>query len=489
MAAATATTFLSRQGYSILKSAHSEDALATVKKELTVSPFVMEGFAKDPVIFKLYQESANKLYVPKYYGLSKFGAPHVNRMPEGDAMAANISFTGSLRPEQAAPVKAFMDACADPLKMGGILNLTCASGKTVMAIYLMCRLGKRALVIVHKDFLLNQWKERIEQFAPAVRVGMLKAKIIDVADKDIVLASLQSLSMKDYDPTILEGFGTVVVDECHHTSAEVFSQALKKVTFRYALGLSATIQRKDGLTKVFKWYLGDVVYSNCKQSKRDVVEARCFRYYDPHPSYGRELVMMRDKLNTAKMINNICDFEPRNRRAVDIILEVLAKEPERKVLVLSDRKSQLATLSTLLRERRQDDPVTIGFYLGGMKTEELKASEVCQVLLGTFQMVSEGFDVKALDTLMLASPKSDVVQSVGRILRETPELRKHVPLILDIVDDFSLFQRQGAKRLKYYKSCKYDITGDYAEDKEAARAPEAVVAALKKQGPCFVKLE
>jgi predicted helicase len=102
----------------------------------------------------------------------------------------------------------------------------------------------------------------------------------------------------------------------------------------------------------------------------------------------------------------------------------------------------------------------IGYYYGGMKQDELKCSETKQIILGTYCMISEGFDVKGLDTLVLASPKSDIVQSVGRILREKPEDRKHIPRVIDIVDDYSLFPKQAKKRRAYYKLCKYNVTMD-----------------------------
>lgn len=469
-------TFLSHQGYSVITSEYDQKDIDDIKKELTVSPFVMEDFAFGNVPkYKLYEEGPTKLYVPKYYGLCKFGKPDVNRLSEG--VDISVPFLGSLRQEQLEPVKAFLSACKDPEKMGGLLNLSCASGKTVMAIYLICKLAKKAMVIVHKDFLLEQWKERIAQFAPSARIGEIKAKIIDVHDKDIVIASLQSLSMKTYDKEIFKDFGTVVVDECHHTGAEVFCKALRKVTCKYSLGLSATLQRKDGLTKVFKWYLGDVVYSNVKVKKKEHVIIDCVVYYDPNPSYAKEWFMMRDKLNTAKMINQIVEYEPRNKMIVSKIHALLDKEPQRKVLVLSDRKSQLFILHDMLK-----GTYPCGYYLGGMDTDSLKKSEGQKILLGTYQMVSEGFDVKALDTLVLASPKSDVIQSVGRILRETPDKRKHVPTVIDIIDDFSLFQRQGKKRVTYYKSQKYELLG-WKENTE--KEPKKI----ELKGPCFQDLE
>jgi superfamily II DNA or RNA helicase len=331
---------------------------------------------------------------------------------------------------------------------------------TVMAIYLMCQIRRKTLVVVHKDFLLEQWKERIEQFCPMAKVGTIKAQTVDVADKDIVIGSLQSLSMKTYDDNVFKGFGFVVVDEVHHTSAEVFCRALKKVSFKYTLGLSATIKRKDGLSKVFMWYLGDILYSNVKQTSFDDVHIRCLAYSNADPDYCEEHYLRRQILNMAKMINNVCDFFPRTQAIVDAIRDVLKKEPNRKMIVLSDRKSHLETLGECIKHQLGID---YGFYFGGMKPNELKLSESKPVILGTFQMVSEGFDCKSLDTLVLASPKADIVQSVGRILREEASKRKHVPLVIDVIDGFSVFEGQAKKRLAFYKKQKYKImtmTGD-----------------------------
>ena len=436
-------TFISRQGYSVLKTNLPENELKNLKNELSVAPFVPDDYSfGKQTKYVLYKESENKIYIPRCYGLERFGPPAVDRLDDGEPI--QVEFAGNLREEQLEPCNAFLKACEDPKRRGGILNLTCASGKTVLAIYLMCRLGLKTIVIVHKDFLLQQWKERIEQFAPAAKVGMIKAKIVDVEGKDIVIASLQSLSMKSYPKDLFHMFGFIVVDECHHTSAEVFCQALQKVTCKYSLGLSATIHRKDGLGKVFQWYLGKVVYSNCKQKTNDVVDILWKEFYDPNPAYGKEEYMMRDKLNVSKMINNICEFYPRIEYVTSIIHDVLSKEPKRKVLVLSDRKLQLE----LFMKKLSQMGYTCGYYTGGMKTEELKESEGKQVLLGTYAMVAEGFDVKTLDTLVLASPKSDVIQSVGRILREVPEKRAHIPIVVDIIDKFSLFERQGTINLK-----------------------------------------
>lgn len=445
------STSLSSQGYGILKESLSVHELAALRTELTVAPFVPKDFqaVQKPAPFKVFVESTKKIYVPKAYGLKKFGPPKVNKMVAESYTDISVPFAGRLRQEQQPAVDQLLVACRDPLRMGGILNVFCGGGKTTMALYCITKLAKKTLIIVHKDFLLNQWKERIDAFVPDARVGLIKAKVIDVKNKDIVLASLQSLSMKEYDPAVFDGFGTVVIDEVHHTSAEVFSQALRKVCFPYTIGLSATINRKDGLGKVFMWHLGEVVYRSTKRV--DDVDVHVHDYYDHSPSYSTEHYIMGDKPNMARMINNICAFEPRTQFVIKELECVLQAEPNRRVLILSDRRNHLERMHKALKERGYD----VGLYYGGLKLEECENKPI---IVATFAIAAEGYDQPGLDTLVLASPKSDVVQAVGRILRDKPQDRKHTPLIIDIVDNFSIFRSQGQKRTKYYRSMGYTIT-------------------------------
>ena len=469
------TKVLSSRGYNIIKDSLSQKELDAIKNELTVAPYVPEDFAMNrPQPFKLYQESSTRIYVPKYYGLRKFGIPDANKLPEGDDI--DVEFTGKLRDYQIAPVARFMEAARDPQKKGGLINLFCGAGKTTLAIYIMCQLKKKTMIVCHKDFLLQQWKERIEQFAPKARIGLVKAKTIDMTNKDVVLASLQSISMKDYDADQFKDISFVCFDEVHHLSAEVFSQALKKLTVQYSLGLSATMKRKDGLTKVFQWYLGDIVFKAAK--RLDELEVRFCDFYDPNPDYSMEIKGFKNTLMIPRMINNICDYQPRTDFIVKTLSDVLKKEPKRKVIILSDRRNHLEILHKNLTSAGFES----AFYVGGMKQSDLKLSEDKQIILATFHIASEGFDCPGLDTLILASPKSDVIQCVGRIQRTPQHLRTHKPLVLDIVDNFSLFAGQAKKRLKYYKSCKYDVI-----DKEILNTASAQKIELK--GQCFIQDE
>jgi superfamily II DNA or RNA helicase len=463
---------LSYRGYNISKELFSNSELQSIKQELTVSPYIPEGYSQlPPVPFRLYQESSKRLYVPKCYGLKRFGKPNVIKVKEG--IDIDIEFKGSLRDYQEEPVRQFIDAANDPCKRGGILNVYCGFGKTNLAIYIMCLLKKKTIILCHKDFLLQQWRERIEEFAPKARIGLLKAKIIDIECKDVVLASLQSVAMKDYDASLFEGFGFLIADESHHLPAEVFSQALRKINCKYSLGLTATLQRKDGLSKVLKWYIGGVVFKATKRN--DQVKVHMLEYYDTNPEYSLECKGYGNKLNVSRMINNICDYEPRSQFIIDNIKGILRDEPFRRVIILSDRRNHLDKLHRLLTEENIEN----AFYVGGMKQSELKESENKKVILATFHIASEGFDCPGLDTLILASPKSDVIQCVGRIQRIPQHLRKNVPLVIDVVDNFSLFSRQAIKRMKYYKSCKYDIEG----------AEMFVNQKVELKGQCFIQDE
>lgn len=463
-------TILSKKGYGILKEGN-EELITYLKAYLTVKPKVNPGAPGSNTVraFPVYRENSTRLYVPKAYGLEWFGPPSKDRLEDGET-CPRLKFRGGLRQEQYAPVDAFLAATKDARRLGGIISVGCGFGKTVLGLYLASQIQQKTLVICHKDFLINQWKERIAQYLPEATVGIIKAKRTEVEGKDIVLASLQSLAMKEYDPAVFEGFGFVIADEAHHLSAEVFSQALPKVTTRYMLGLSATLDRKDGLRKVFEWFLGRPVFQLKKRSDAEMV-VEMIRYYDPHPDYGRERVFWNGKKNIPQMINAICAYEPRNHRILDALEEILQREPERKVLILSDRRNHLVVLNRMIQERGLG---STGYYVGGMKEEHLKESETKDIILATLSMVSEGFDVPVLNTLVLASPVSSIEQPSGRIQRQKAHERTHIPYTIDLWDNFSIFQGQGKRRLDFYRKQGYHVIGvqedtDDLEDEDAAK--------------------
>jgi PleD family two-component response regulator len=189
------------------------------------------------------------------------------------------------------------------------------------------------------------------------------------------------------------------------------------------------------------------------------------RFSSDAREYAREEVInrrladgrMKTAPNISRMINNVCAFEPRTAFLVDLIKsDVLARAPDRRVLVLSDRKSQLQRVHDLLAEAG----ISVGFYWGGMKPAALKESSSRRVICATFPYAAEGMDIPELDTLVLASPKTDVVQSCGRITRFRPDdddhtknNHHHPPLVIDVVDTFAgIFVAQSRKRQRFYAS-------------------------------------
>jgi superfamily II DNA or RNA helicase len=447
-------TVLSRHGYGIPKDQLSLKEQEKLKKDLIARPIQQGNFAPNPSLdFPIYLESPKKIYVPRYYGLLKYGKPRTNKLT-GTGEQAKLKFDGSLRPYQINIADIYLKAAK---KIGGgIISIGCGRGKTVIGLYIAASLNMKTLVVVHKEFLAEQWKERIlgdeskgiKGFLPTARVGLLQGKVIDVYEKDIVIAMVQSLSQKEYSETILKDFGLVIYDECHHLSAEVFSRALIKTATKYTLGLSATPTRKDGLTYVFKYFLGETVYSE-SQNEDNTIMVRGIHYFNDDPSYCNIMTNRMGDLNRPKMINNICGCERRNKIILDT-LDDLMKEG-RKVLILSDRKEHLNYLKSQIINGSS------GLYVGGMKQSDLKISEEKDIILGTYPMVSEGFDCPTLDTVILASPKSDVIQSVGRIMRKKPEDRDRQHIIIDMVDYFGNFAQQWTIRKKYYKKQKYQF--------------------------------
>jgi superfamily II DNA or RNA helicase len=228
------------------------------------------------------------------------------------------------------------------------------------------------------------------------------------------------------------------------------------MTIKITLGLSATLNRKDGLRKVFEWYLGKSIYDfKVDKNSADMI-VQVHKYFSPSSEYSFIKTFYNGQPNIVASINNICNYKPRTLLIIDILKSVLEKEKNRKVLILSERKNQLKEIEQLIISDNIAN-TNYGYYVGGMKMSELDISATKQIILATYQMSSEGLNIPTLNTLILASPISDIQQSVGRILREKKEDRKYTPLTIDIFDELSVVKNKGYKRLKYYKSNGYII--------------------------------
>lgn len=460
-------SYLTKRGYVIMKEQFDDDQLEEIRNKLLITPFENPDYKFDDKVtqIKVFQENANKLYLPKMWAIKQLGLPDVDKIPPG----TNIDFNSliTLRPYQELAA----DICIKHMKKtgGGILSLPCGRGKTIVALQMAAMLGKKCLIIVHKDFLVQQWCDHIlgnpDKGVPAKfegsSVGIIKANKFDIIDKQFVIGTIQSISMKTFPLAAFDSFGLVILDEAHLVPCKVFSKALQKVNSTYMLGLTATPRRKDGLFKILKMYVGDIMYKE-KPIKVHEVAVKRYMFDSKDEGYCKEVVThtkFRTIMNRAKMIENVVNFVPRNRLICKTIRGLYAKG-YKKVLVLSERIAHLQLMRDIVESYGDDK--TCSFYTGKVKKSLLPEAEKADCIFGTYSMAAVGMDIPDLDALIMASPMSDIEQALGRILRKKCDYDK---LVIDVVDQFSVFINQSRKRMQFYKGKKYNVVDfDVGED-------------------------
>jgi len=449
-------SYLGNKGYSIYKVCLTNEIINYIKKELTVKP-ITQNLIVESVPFPVYQESDKKIYVPRFWGLKIFGQPNQVKITQGKSI--NIEFKGQLRKE---PVnqEEIVDAYLNSLKTqesnyssGGscLIELKCGGGKTILALNILSKLKKKTIIFVQKTFLKNQWIERIEEFLPDAKVGTIQGQIIDIEDKDIVIAMVQSISMKSYPESLFDDFGFTVIDETHHMASNVFCNCLKKCNTYYSLGLSGTMNRKDGLTFVFKMYLGEICFKTKEDNGENNVLVKAIDYHvlddDEYNEVERDF---RGNVKYTTLVSKVAKYEYRADFILNVMINEIKINPKQQIILLSQTKNLLNYLYKLITSK---NVTSVGYYIGGMKEKDLKESESKQIILATFAMAAEALDIKSLTTLVLATPKSDIVQAVGRIMRA----EHSQPLIIDIIDQHDTLLNQFKKRRSFYNEKNYKI--------------------------------
>jgi superfamily II DNA or RNA helicase len=540
-------TYLGPKGYTILKSEIPLKQQLQIKDQLMVRPYTPGAPINIVRTFPVYRESENKLYIPRFFGEELFGSPKKIKISEG--LPINLTFNGTLRDYQEPVIRKLINHYKSNSETGAcaLLELFCAWGKTGGALYTICEIGKKTLFIVHKEFLMNQCIERIKQFIPNARIGKIQGDIIDIENKDIVMCMLQSLISRDYPPEIFSSFGLTIIDEVHHISSESFSNALFKVVTKYMLGLSATMDRKDGTTPIFKMFLGDVLHKAERKNTTIEVEIRGLKYISNDEEYNETTLDFQGKPQISTMISKICQFSPRTEFIIDVLTDFIRKKEISKEEYLENKRimneniipceicnrnnnylvkntccdcvkyclicmdnikpyehilidkhgnqkkvkekprcpncrkvlkyeqnyiedstiKPLEHLQTIILAHNLNileyiynrfvckNISSVGYYVGGMKERELKITETKQVILATYSMASEGLDIPSLNAEFLITPKTDVIQTIGRVLRAKHPISD--PVIYDIYDAHDVFTRQWNKRKQYYKKQGYKI--------------------------------
>lgn len=423
--------------------------LRNLKQLLTVVPRQVGDYAKeDPQPIYLFEETDTHLGIARGFFQARKRAMHKVTwdLTEGlkDLWAGPLEFEGTLRSEQ----KQALDEVALRLRagqLGGIIRAVPGWGKTVAACALIAELKVPTLIVVHKEFLMDQWKERMAQFLPGIEVGIVQQNSCDYQGKHVAIGMVHSLGSKEYPKEFYEWPGLVVIDEVHRIGAYTWAPVPQKFKARWRVGFSATPKRKDGADNVLAYHIGPVLFSAKEKRmspkvKRVWTDFKLVKTHSFNPNLAKKGLVLR--FLTASTV--------RNRLIVEQIIR--AVNAGRKLLVLSERVKHLQVMDAMFHDmwpRQYGGVPTTDFYVGGRKKAELKIAAEARVIFATSQYAQEGLDIPALDTLLLTTPLSDVEQAVGRILR--PFEGKKEPIVVDIRDDnVAVCERGGKSRDRYY---------------------------------------
>lgn len=395
----------------------------------------------DSTPIPLFVEDGDRFGVAREFFLRKQRMNHdvVLGVTEGDKShwpGDLPSLNGTLREEQAVALSQVLARLSNG-SLGGILKAPPGWGKTVWACALMARLNVPTLVVVHKEFLVDQWHKRIlhgdperniPPFLPGAKVGIVQQNKCDFFEKQIAIGMVHSLVSHEYPAGFFRWPGLVLFDETHRVAARTWSRVPPRFPAKYRIGLSATPRRKDRAEAVFFYHIGPVIFEGKERrlmpSVRKVRTA--FRIVRT-PTFNPGLISFN------LLLRFMCANVPRNQLIINQL--ILAVKAGRKVFVLSHRLVHLKRLHELFTKmwKAEDGALpSVGYHVGGMTERDRESAARCRVLFATVQYVSEALDIPDLDTLFLTTPMSDIEQAAGRILR--PYEGKKNPIIVDFID-------------------------------------------------------
>lgn len=337
------------------------------------------------------------------------------------------------------------------------------SHNTACAMDIFAKVGKKAIVVVTKEDLRDQWYQAAVKFLglKPSEIGFIQGDTFQVSGKKLVIAMIQSLAKEErYPAHAFTEFGIACFDECHRVAADFFSQSCYRIPARLRIGLSATPDRKDGKEIVLRSHIGSVLVKTSAAPMTPKVISRKSPWTIPMTKVtgkdGKTKVgpIPHSPGKCGHVINMLAKCHPRNEMLANFIHAAYMKG--RTILVQSDRKEHLETLAMMCQSLGITSS-QIGYYLGGMKAAELDIAKARSVIFATYQMTSEGTDIPWLDTLVMATPKSDVRQIVGRILRAYGD--KQVPIVFDLVDHTSnVFAGYWNARRQWYASVGAEVS-------------------------------
>lgn len=330
-------------------------------------------------------------------------------------------------------------------------------GKTYAGTWIANQLGQPTLIIVTKDDLMAQWYSTLVDLIGInpKEIGKIKGSVLKYKGCRFTIAMLHSL-VKDgkYSQEVYNSFGTVIFDETHRLAATTFEEACRLLPAKYRLGLTATPNRSDGKWTVIEAHLGPILVKGetIPMSPRVLVkktdwELPSYPQVDPDTGYKVMRKMPAQAGRLGAVVKRMGADKKRNAIIVSFVVE--AYKAGRTVVVMSEQISaHLEKLEPMLI-KAGIPPIDIGYYISKDKSPHKR------VVLATFAMCAEGTNIIAWDSLVLASPRADVKQSIGRIMRFVDG--KKTPVVLDLVDKDAIFKGFFYSRLKGYFSVKSEV--------------------------------
>ncbi len=373
-----------------------------------------------------------------------------DKREQGEKIKA-LKFLGKLRKDQSKAVAALTKHDT------GVLHAPTAFGKTVAAIGIIAKRKTNTLILTHSRQLLDQWQERLKTFLSDIEIGVISGGK-NKPSGQIDVATYQSLINKK-DNTIaplIQNYGQIIIDECHHISAPRFEMVLNEVRAKYVLGLTATPDRQDGHQKIIFMLAGPIRYkvaSNHSDKFEQQVVVK--QLYNQPPL---KFMNAEERPRISDVYQWLCQDEDRSKSIVTDVIDEITKGKH--PLILTERREHAELINQLLQENKIHSVI----LRGAMRVKERNAANEqlpnAQAVVATGKYIGEGFDLPRLDTLFLAMPiawKGSLAQYAGRIHRESTG--KDKVTIFDYVDaSLPMLQRMFNKRKKGYKAMGYQIT-------------------------------
>ena len=332
---------------------------------------------------------------------------------------------------------------------GALIQAPTGWGKTVYCLAMVHAMKRKTVVLVHREFLMDQWVARINRFLPDAKVGVIRGKKWNVEGCHIVIAMIGTLASwvknDKVRPELADMFGLVIADEVHRVSAPTWAPVMPLFNAAKRIGVSARPKRSDGLDKCFLYHIGPKIFTGEEYQMVPRIRRTWSSY---KPKLRRNSKFNIQFLSKEMACRFMMSSPIYNKDVIDQVIG--ARKAGRKILVFSETIKHLHRLKELFEQLWDGEKSSSEFLIGGMTPDERDRACAADVIFGTYQMCKDALDIPELDTVVLASPVRNPEQPAGRCLREFEG--KKEPIIVDIrTDEIPVCKEYGVARDRWYK--------------------------------------